>query len=140
MPLLVRLALVAALSAAVVLGVVLVVTVRDRDQAVLAYTARLRTLEAENQRLAGQMRDLLTEVRGLNRRLDESYAPVEVGGRLDLPIQRAFARPGDTLARLAGREKVAPDVLRALNPWLPEGAPTEVPLQDRQSLWVPKPE
>lgn len=132
-----RLAGVAVILSAAALGVSAVLVVRDRDAAVAAYADRLRTLEAENQRLADQMRALLDEVRGLNTRLEESYAPIEVGGRLDLPIHRAFARPGDTLERFSRREGVAVPVLRALNPWLPEG---EARLQDRQSLWIPKPE
>lgn len=135
-----RFVLAAAIAASIILGAALVLTLRDRDEAVAAYSSRLRALEAENQTLAGQLEELLGEVRGLNQRIEASYAPIEVGGRLNLPIHRAFARPRDTLDRFAVREKVAPEVLRALNPWLPEGAPEDVPLQDRQSLWVPKPE
>ncbi len=132
-----RLAMVAVVLSTAALGLSAVLVVRDRDQAVAAYAARLGSLEAENQRLAGQLADLLGEVRALNVRIEESYAPIEVGGHLDLPIHRAFARPGDTLARFSKREAVAVAVLRALNPWLPDG---DAKLQDRQSLWIPKPE
>ena len=129
--------MVAVVLSTAALGFSAVVVVRDRDQAVAAYAARLAKLENENQRLADEMRGLLDEVQGLNRRIEDSYAPIEVGGHLDLPIHRAFARPGDTLERFSKREKVAVPVLRALNPWLPEG---NTSLQDRQSLWIPKPE
>jgi hypothetical protein len=134
---------VAAVLAAAVLATAIVVAARERESTAAAYAARLHdveagaaALEAENRHLAGQMRGLLGEVAALGARIEESYAPVEVGGRLDLPIHRAFARPGDDLVRFSRREGVAVAVLRALNPWLPEGA---APLKDRQSLWIPKP-
>jgi LysM repeat protein len=46
-----------------------------------------------------------------------------------------MARKGDTLASFAKRESTTPAILRALNPWLKDDS---TPLQDRQTLWIPK--
>lgn len=131
-----RAAAVGGVVSAAILGAVLVLIVRDRDATVAAYAARLHAVEAEAQACVDHVAGLQAEVDGLARRIEESYQPVEVGGRLDLPIHRAFARPGDTLSAIAGREGTTVAILRALNPWLGEG---DVALQDRQSLWIPKP-
>lgn len=119
------------------------VLIQEKEQALASANSDLAVardeasgLDIENDRLAAQLEELLAEVRALEKRLAESYEPVEVGGRADLPVQRAFARPGDTLERFVAREKTSVAVVRALNPWLPNGNP---PLDDRQALWIPKP-
>lgn len=139
---LLKVAVLLVLLASVVLSVAVLYLLQQRDQAIEGLAVRVlearreaESLDAENQELTFRIEELLGEVRTLASRLEEGYAPVEVGGPVDFPIMRAMARPGDTVAVLAAREGTTPDVVRALNPWLPG---VQAKLQDRQALWVPK--
>lgn len=133
------------------MGGLLFLVMQQNDAALEASTDRLiqaqeqiTALEAENQALAQHIEALLQEVgdqggtiESLRRDLDNSFQPQEIGSPVDFPIVRGMARAGDTLSAFAQREKTTPEVLRALNPWLPAGG--NPALENRQILWIPRP-
>ncbi|GEO81770.1 LysM peptidoglycan-binding domain-containing protein [Pararhodospirillum oryzae] len=90
-----------------------------------------RRLEDAEQGRERALADLAT----LQRTVDETMVPREVGGSADLPVERAMSRQGETLAAFAARENTTVAVLKALNPWADE---TRV-LQAYQLFWLPKP-
>lgn len=137
-------ALLLALIAVIALTMGMHIAVDRRDDLIRSLAAaanqnrtEVARLESENAHLAQQMEILLQEIGTLNIRLDETYAPREVGGMVDFPIERGMARRGDTLDAFAKREGTTIETLRALNDWLPQNDAT-LKLADRQMLWIPK--
>jgi LysM repeat protein len=123
-------------------GIGIVLGVQSRDGLIDALTlqqqnavTRAETLKAENDALQSQVTAQQAQITELTQRLDSTYTAVEVGGVVDFPVLRGMARKGDTLASFAKRESTTPAILRALNPWLKDDS---TPLQDRQTLWIPK--
>ncbi|MGB0694024.1 MAG: LysM peptidoglycan-binding domain-containing protein [Rhodospirillaceae bacterium] len=109
----------------------------DRDQ-----------IQAEQDRLRGEVEAGLNRIAELEAALesanqdredlqtdmDEFMVPREIGSPADFPIERAMAKPGETLADFATREGTTEEVLRALNPWLDGHSGG---LKKFQTLWIP---
>lgn len=134
-------AIVGIISAAM-LGVGAFWGVSNRQTVIDALTAQqvavqrdAQRLDEENQSLAKQIEQLQLDLEKSTQQLDSTYVAVEVGGAVDFPILRGMAREGDTLKSFSTREGVAPDVLKALNPWVTD----TVVFKNRQILWMPKP-
>lgn len=123
-------------------GIGIVLGAQSRDSLIDALTeqqqkavTRAEALQAETETLKAQAATQQAQIADLTQRLDSTYSAVEVGGVVDFPVLRGMARKGDTLTTFAKREQTTPAILRALNPWLKDDS---TPLQDRQTLWIPK--
>jgi LysM repeat protein len=124
-------------------GVGVVVGIQSRDSTIEALSYQQReaykateALGEENATLKAQIATQEQKIKELTQSLDNTYTAVEVGGVVDFPVLRGMARPGDTVSSFAKREGTTVDILRALNPWLKDSQTT---LQNRQTLWIPKP-
>ncbi|WP_155976152.1 hypothetical protein [Novispirillum itersonii] len=124
-------------------GTKVALDLRDRNARITALEAELdqarqqiAAAEVSLSERATQLAVTEKEKADLAKKLDNSYAAVPVGGRVDFPIMRGMAREGDTVATFAKREGTTPDVVIALNPWLKGQKGGQ--LADRASLWIPK--